>query len=93
MSKRLGQPKKTPGMLKFQWGKLRDEAPDYLCSWGPGCSRADAGLILDMLTNQRPFASVHRPESNPYAESLAQELDRRGYDITTIKFSIKKKKP
>jgi hypothetical protein len=91
VSKRLGQPRQTPGMLKFQWGKLRDEDPDFIVAWGQGCHRADAGLLLHMLTGQKPFASVLGRDDGLYAESLAKELEKRGYDITTMKFSIKKK--
>lgn len=88
--KRMGQPRKTPGVLKLQWGKLRHDAPDFIVAWGAGCHSADAGLLLHMITGQRPFSSVSGCEGL-YAASLAKELEKRGYDITTIKFSIKKK--
>lgn len=37
-------------------------------------------------------ARVHRPHESD-ERSLAQELDARGYDLTTLRFQIRKKVP
>lgn len=85
--KRWRAPKARDGQVKLQYGKLPNDTHDICVVWGNGCGKADSRLIMSAFT-QKTF----RPgtfDSNP---SLVEELDRRGYDITTLRFSIEKKK-
>lgn len=72
-------PRAKAGQLKAQWGKLPDESPDIVYAWGDGCSKRDGALLNYFFT--------HTPNK---AESLLKELEDRGYDIRTLKFSIEK---
>ena len=68
--------KAKPGELKFGWSN-----DDIVYAWGgDGASREDAHL-LDLFLNKKLFD-----------KTLQEELISRGYDITTIKFSIRVKK-
>lgn len=70
-----------PGELKVQYGKLsHDPTPDVCFAWGEGCNSADSRL-LDYF-----FVRCMLDDNN-----LLNELAERGYDITTMKFSIQKK--
>jgi hypothetical protein len=95
--KRYRAPKAKPGQLKAQWGKWPGDAPELCYAWGSGVSKRDANLMHDMLCGKRARRAVgdERPQLGLpiiYAPSFLQELEVRGYDITTLKFSIQKKK-
>ncbi len=80
MPKMPRAPKSKPGELKLQWGKLPGESEPEVCgSCGEGCSKSDLYLMFSALCNEDSI--------NP---SIADQLQLRGYDITTIKFSIQK---
>lgn len=60
-------------------------------------SRCDGALIMnhlvgDILTYIIPSDETRYPY-NFEKENLKDELEKRGYDITTLKFSIELKKP
>jgi hypothetical protein len=85
--KRWRAPKAKPGELKVQWGKLPNEfCPDLTFSWGKGCHKADVNLLYYHLTGKRFW-----PGSYEHDPGLVEELEKRGYDITTLKFTIQKK--
>lgn len=70
-----------PGELKAQYGRV-DGDLDVGYSWGGrGAGSPDARIL------SRTF------EDTPIFEgrSLRQELEARGYDITTLRFSIRQK--
>lgn len=84
--KRYREPKAKPGELKAQWGKLKYDTPDLCYAWGDGCSKADSHLIHNVFSSGR-----FHPGSFEQDKSLLEELEERGYDLTTMKFSIQKK--
>lgn len=86
--KRYRQPKQVPLTLKAQWGKMPDDDPDFIFSWGTGCSGADARLLNNVLCHERYRHPLLR-EMKPMP-SLVEELKARGYDVTTLRFSIRK---
>lgn len=68
------------GVLSVRWSKKEN---DVLFEWGAGCSSASASLLHSVFFHDRsPGADV---------DGLLKELERRGYDIKTVRFSIKKK--
>lgn len=70
--------KAKPGQLKMGWSKREG---DIMFAWGgQGADRSDAGLLNCVMTI---------PLRN-FDKSFQQELIDRGYDITTIRFSIQK---
>lgn len=79
------KPKK--GFLTASWGRTRrDDNPDLCYTWGEDCSKADSYLLHYILCS-----GAFDPNSQKLEPSLKEELERRGYDITTLKFSIQKK--
>ena len=84
--KRWRTPKPRPNELRVLYGKLPKNDPDILYVWGEGTSKADSKLLHYMFSSKRFF-----PGSVDANDSFLEELEKRGYDITTIKFSIQKK--
>lgn len=94
--KRYRAPKAKPGELKAQWGKWPGDLPELCYVWGAGISKRDANLMHDMLCEKRARLAFgdDRLKLGPpiiYDKSFLQELEARGYDITTLRFSIQKK--
>lgn len=85
---RWRSPKAKPGELKLVYRKLPDENPDICTVWGDGAGHngADSALLFNVFCNKRT-----RFDSKILDPSFVDELKERGYDITTIKFSIQKK--
>lgn len=79
--------KAKPGELKAQWGYSRDEGEDIYFAWGEGCHKADGGFLSSVFEGERPIMRAGGLEFQP---SLRKELQLRGYDITTLRFSISK---
>lgn len=72
--------------------KLNDEMGDVLYEWGEGCGNSDGSLLhyhLGVGRMERDFSKPGGPWSQE--PSLIEELVKRGYDLTTLKFSIRKK--
>lgn len=90
--KRFRRPKLKDGELRMYWGKLPGDCPDIIFSWqGDWSMKRDSRFLHYALASDRPdpFAQPIFSKMNP---SFIKELEMRGYDITTIKFSIMKKK-
>ena len=84
--------KRTPtakdGQLKVQYGKVPyEKSTDIVYAWGAGCSKSDMHLIHNMLTGEK-----YSPFRDEWDKSPLDELVERGYDITTLKITIEKKK-
>jgi hypothetical protein len=52
----------------------------------------DGNLLLNFFCTERLHYSIKQIGAVETGKSLIKELEERGYDITTLKFSIKKKK-
>lgn len=79
--------------LTVRWGK-REKALLYIGSKPTGGMLAqffERAKILDIYDQRHGLgARIHRPcESDE--RSLAAELDARGYDLTTLRFTIQRK--
>jgi hypothetical protein len=85
MTKRIRRPTAKPNQLKVQYGKLPGDKPDLTYVWGPGCDRTDYMVLMQGL-NLKPFDRL----TDSYEDSVLKQLEERGYDITTLKFSIEK---
>lgn len=70
---------KGPQLLA-RWSKRER---DLLFKWDEGCSKSDGGLLHSFLT------FIQWPDN----KSLVDELKARGYDLTTLRFSIRKLPP
>lgn len=83
--KRWRAPKAKSGELKAQWGKLRHDSPDVCFAWGGGgADSADGHLLHSMFGGWCG-------ENYRGSGGFLKELERRGYDLTTLKFYIRQK--
>lgn len=78
MVKRYRAPKAKPGELKVAYGKSEGDLDLFYCHGGEGAGKPDARLLSHFFESLKYFDG----------RNLRQELERRGYDITTFKFSI-----
>ncbi len=81
MTKRYSAPKAKKGELLVKYGKV-DGVCDIQYCWPDNESsmHIDINLLLIALHRNKMFEG----------KSLIEELENRGYDITTLKFAIKK---
>lgn len=82
--KRYRAPKVVEGQIKMQRGRI-DGGVDMCIFYGDNTPRCDRALVMNTLCcDQLNWKS----ESEP---SLIEELEKRGYDLDTLKFSIERK--
>lgn len=94
--KRHRMPRPIPGVLHMKWaneGEARgwnrhdpSLRGDVAWAWGEGCSKADGALMHSVMCTGPWSITLRRCEP-----SLMEELVKRGYDLTTLRFSIRKK--
>lgn len=86
MSKR--RPTVRDGELHIYWGReSRGEPMDVIYHNGSGTSHRDLSLLHCIVGSKRAPA-IPGLEWEP---SLIEELESRGYDLTTLRFYIRKK--
>lgn len=72
--------KAFPGQIKLCWSKKKQ---DIEIAWGgSGADKSDAGFVISTLTSYYGL----------FNKTFLEEMESRGYDIKTIKFSIEKTK-
>lgn len=81
MIKRYRTTKAKPGQLLVKFGQEYGNKDLYFCHGSDGATKADGKMLM------LAFESV----DVGFGKSLRQELIDRGYDITTLKFTITKK--
>lgn len=88
-NKQYGRPRPPKFIgIKVQYGKLEGEL-DHIVLWNGNIPRCDRVLVLTHLSSK--IMRFNYDSRRPYFEdSFLEELDKRGYDIKTIKFSIEK---
>lgn len=90
--KRWRAPIAKPGEVKIAYGRPSPhDEPDLCCAWGgKGADKPDARTVMHALTERR---MVRGFPSLEYEErpSLIEELEARGYDITTLKLTVCRK--
>jgi hypothetical protein len=87
--KRYRRPKMEDGKIEVWFGKLRGEGPD-LCvqSGNNGGGSPTRSFVLGFLSDGHPHTG-----SPGYKDTFLEEMEARGFDISTLKFSIRKKAP
>lgn len=92
-------PKAKPGELRAAWStaskhgysmELGGQRGDLVYARGDGVSRADSHLLHGVLATKR-WRSMYAPGESPFDPSFLEELHARGYDLTTLRFSINKR--
>lgn len=90
-ARRYGPPRARPGQLKAQWGKVADSDPDIVYVGGEGTTRADRWMLHHFIGRPQ-FANPLSRDTFALEPSFLEELDARGYDITTLVISVEKKR-
>ena len=87
--KRYRRPKVVEGQIKVQKGCI-DGDVDMCIFYGDNVPRCDRALVMHVLCSERQHTdlSTMRPKFEP---SLIDELEKRGYDLDTLRFSIERK--
>jgi hypothetical protein len=76
--------------LRVYWGKLPYDNPDIVFEWrGEPSMKRDSAMLHYHIATQRPDPSAS-PLYSKMLPSLLEELKTRGYDLTTLRFSIRK---
>lgn len=81
MKKRYRRPTVRDGQIKVQRGRLDGEV-DMCIFYGDNTPRCDQALVMNLF-----FSSRYNYEY----PSFIEELELRGYDLDTLKFSIERK--
>lgn len=83
-------PKMEDGRLDVWFGKLtRHDDPDVCVRSGEGAGGSPTrGFVLDFFCG--PHEAVGKPGWT--SKTFLEEMDARGFDISTLKFTIRKKK-
>ena len=82
--KRIPRIAAKPGQLVAAWGRGEDrgDSPAIQYAWGgAGAGKPDGRILCNAIEECGVFMG----------RTLAQELEARGYDITTLRFSISRK--
>lgn len=91
-AKRLRTPKLKPGELRVYWGhEPHDTTREVMFAYsGDRLMKRDTNLLHAFMASPRvnPLA---RPLWSSMEKGLLQQLQERGYDLSTLKFSICKK--
>jgi len=95
---------KRPGTLSARWSKAREHGVsrlngqhgDVLYEWGDGVGNADGHLLHYAFGCERMRLSTREEQAASglawdFGLSFLQELHDRGYDLTTLRFSIRKR--
>lgn len=89
--KRFRRPKLKSGELRMYWGKLPHDNPDIVVEWqGEASMKRDSHFLFYALGHDKPDINA-KPLFSKMEPSFFKELELRGYDLTTLKFSIMKK--
>ena len=75
----------------MQKGRLDGET-DILIFFGDNVPRCDRSLVMNALCSERQYTDLTTLKPR-FDASLIDELEKRGYDIDTLRFSIDQKKP
>jgi hypothetical protein len=86
------RPTPPPGTLKMYWGLDEDgEGPDLVVAWGEGVAKGNVHLISQVFNSERMALDPKNPRDHVWVRNLRKELEARGFDLSTLTFSIRKK--
>ncbi len=85
--KRYRRPKVEAGQIKMQRGKL-DGYIDMCIFYGDDVPRCDRALVFNVFGSKRQRIDI-KTMKTVFDASFLEDLEARGYDLDTLKFSIK----
>jgi len=80
--KRYRTPKAKPGELLVKYGQEHGDRDLYFCYGAGGATRRDSNVVMMAFNSELKLGN---------GNSLVKELEARGYDITTLKFTVQLK--
>ena len=96
---RKRRPTVREGELHVYWGKAdQHSGEDVVYHNGPGTDRCDRSLLHSVMGCESQHLNLDAPLCSPrlnwvtYEPSLWKELESRGYDLSTLRFYIRKEK-
>lgn len=91
-ARRYRTPTAKPGEIKIVYGKAdRYSSPDLCVAWGDGVDmKCTARLIMNAI-DQKVMRPTFSERGYDFGPSLIEELEARGFDITTLRISIQRK--
>lgn len=81
MGKRYRTPTAKPGELKAAYGRVNRELQIGYAWGGQGAQKPDSRILMNALEGVPVYCG----------KTLAEELETRGYDLTTLRFSVRLK--
>lgn len=91
--KRYRVPEPKPDTLKVCWGRADSYSePSLVYVYPDRDGKAATRLLMTALEGDR-YAPDFGPRGYKVEKSVAKELEERGYDLTTLKLTIKRKAP
>lgn len=89
---RYRTPTAKPGEIKIVYGKAdRYSAPDLCVAWGAGADMKCTGRLIMNAIDQKTMHPRFPGPGYEYRPSLVEELEARGFDITTLRITIQRK--
>jgi hypothetical protein len=91
------KPTVKEGELHIYYGKI-DGSTDIIYHNGPKTSQGDLRLLHSVMGCESQHLNLDAPLDSKrldwvkYEPSLFDELEKRGYDLSTVRFYIRKKK-
>jgi hypothetical protein len=90
--KRWRTPVAKPGEIKIVYGKAeRYDAPDLCVAWGTGADMKCTGSLMMHVLTEKRLRHKFPTGGTEYVPSLIEELEARGFDITTLRITIQRK--
>lgn len=89
MNKRYRRPKTKEGQMIIQRGKIDGEV-DMCIFYGDNVPRCDRALMFNAIDGKR-MRMNYKTRLPTFDPSLLEELEKRGYDLDTLRFSIQRK--
>jgi hypothetical protein len=85
-----GRPRYKDGTIDFYW---HDSSNDLNARWGEGVKKVDVNLLFNWFgTSVSGIRDEFKSDIWDDRCPVLRELEARGYDISTLRFTIKKKK-
>ena len=90
--KRYRTPTAKHGQIKIAYGRIdRDNNPDLCVAWGAGTDMKCTGRLIMNAITEKTLHAKFPGSGHEYRPSLVDELEARGFDITTLRITIEKK--
>jgi hypothetical protein len=81
------RPRMKDGRVEVYFGVVDGHRPDWCVIWGEGTARCDARFVLSHIADPISYSILKDKET------FVAELESRGYDLSTLRFTIDKKAP